>query len=52
VCMNCARRAGTNALPIEADIAKVQESLGHANVSATVSITGGGPSQKIIRRFM
>ena len=31
----CARRAATNALSHECDIAKVQEWLGHANVSTT-----------------
>jgi integrase/recombinase XerD len=35
VCIPCGRTAATNALSNEADIAKVQEWLGHANVSTT-----------------
>jgi hypothetical protein len=44
--------AATNALSNEADIAKVQEWLGHANVSLPGSMTGARPRRKTARHFM
>jgi integrase len=53
VCVHSMRAtAATNALSNEADIAKVQEWLGHANVSTTDYMTGARRGLKIVRRFM
>jgi site-specific recombinase XerD len=54
VCVHSMRAtAAPNALSHEADIAKVQEWLGHANVSPLpASTTGARASRKTARRFM
>jgi site-specific recombinase XerD len=44
--------AATNALSNEADIAKVQEWLGHVNVSTTRPTTGARASPRTARHFM
>jgi len=44
--------AATNALSHEADIAKVQEWLGHANVSTTAFTTAARASRRTARHFM
>jgi integrase len=43
--------AATNALSHDSDIAKVQEWLGHANVSTTRLMTGARVSRKTVRAF-
>ena len=44
--------AATNALSHEADIAKIQEWLGHANVPLPASTTGAKVNLRTARRFM
>jgi integrase/recombinase XerD len=53
VCVHSMRAtAATNALSNEADIAKVQEWLGHANVSTTRLTTDGRRAPRTARHFM
>lgn len=49
--MYCAQPRATNALEHEADIEKVQEWLGHANIATPASTIGASAGRRAPRTF-